>query len=26
MVKFVSPEKRAKWLAQLERRFSNCAL
>jgi NAD(P)H dehydrogenase (quinone) len=25
MVKFVSPEKRARWLAQLEQRFSHCA-
>ena len=25
MVKFVSPEKRAQWLTQLERRFNNCA-
>jgi putative NADPH-quinone reductase len=24
MVKFVSPEKRARWLAQLEKRFSDC--
>jgi putative NADPH-quinone reductase len=25
MVKFVSPEKRTRWLTQLEKRFSNCA-
>ena len=25
MVKFVSPEKRTRWLAQLEKRFSHCA-
>jgi hypothetical protein len=25
MVKSVSPEKRTRWLTQLERRFNNCA-